>query len=720
MSISPRTTLRASCLSAALTAALFLSFSAFAQSSVARSSAPVRPAAPDTQVTELGKVQVTGQADAVQSERARTPGNVTVLDGATFRQRSVSNLADALRYVPGVWAQSGTGGDGIFLTSRGSNLDATDYDNNGVKLFQDGLPVTTADGNNHNRFMDPLTASRIVVAHGANALAYGASTLGGAIDFITPTARDGDPWTLSAHGGSFGLMATRLTGGGVEADLDGRFTLEHEERDGYRQHSRENRSGFYAYAGWQASDDLDLRVFATRIHNDEQLAGALTRAQMEDDPRRANPSAISGNFQRNVDTSRVAAKGIWDPDGGRKFEFGLSWEDQDLYHPIVDKMMVDFDGDGPLGPVEVFSLLKNTRQRTLAGMFRYSLELGAHDLLAGANLASTREDGGLYRNDGGKRNGLGTLVDNHSRSTELFLLDRWAFAPGWMLVYGAQRVATSRDVRNTDVASGTLDNPNAHYSSFNPRLGVIRALGATGEAYASVSRLYEAPTTFELEDDVRGGDATLDAMHGSVAEIGVRGSQAPGRVATWRWDVSLHYARIRDEILSVDDPAAPGTSLSANIDRTTHAGLEALLGASFPFAGGAHRIEPLLSATWNAFSFDRDPAYGDNELPAAPRYALRGEIMYRDASGFFAGPTFDVVGSRYADFSNTYRVAPYQLLGWRMGISRGRWELFAELRNLLDRNYVGTLSVRDDAGAGDAILQPGEPRSAYAGLRLKF
>ena len=715
MSISMRTTLPASRLSVAVAAALLLPFSAFAQSLPVAASAAGGP-----QVRTLGQVQVVGQADPVQAERNRTPGNVTVVDGESFHERSVANMADALRYVPGVWAQSGTGGDGLFLTSRGSNLDATDYDNNGVKLFQDGLPVTTADGNNHNRFVDPLTASRVVVAHGANALAYGASTLGGAIDFITPSARDGDPWSLSAQGGSFGLIASRLSGGGVSGDGDGRFTLEHEERGGYRAHSRVDRSGFYADAGWQASDALDLRFFATRIHNDEQLAGALTRTQMEDDPRQANPSAVSGNFQWNVDTSRLAAKGTWQAGAGRKLEFGVSWEDQDLYHPIVDKVMVDFDGDGPLEPVEVFSLLKDTRQRTLAGMVRYNAILGDHDVLAGANLASTREDGGLYRNDGGRRNGLRTVVDNHSRSTELFLLDRWAFAQGWKLVYGAQGVATSRDVRNTDVASGTLDHPNAHYTAFNPRLGVIRALGATGEAYASVSRLYEAPTTFELEDDVRGGGATLDAMHGRVAEIGVRGSQAPAAVPTWRWDVSLYYARIRDEILSVDDPAAPGTSLSANIDRTTHAGAEALLGASFPLAGGAHRIEPLLSATWNAFSFDRDPVYGDNDLPAAPRYALRGEIMYRDAGGFFAGPTFDVVGSRYADFGNAYRVAPYQLIGWRMGVERGRWEVFGELRNLLDRNYVGTLSVRDVAGASDAILQPGEPRSVYAGLRVKF
>ncbi|MFZ5656294.1 MAG: TonB-dependent receptor plug domain-containing protein [Pseudomonadota bacterium] len=112
------------------------------------------------------------------AERALTPGAVTIIDADSLRERSVGNLSDALRYVPGVWTQSGTGGDAVFISSRGSNLDATDYDSNGIKLFQDGLPVTTADGNNHNRFIDPAAARYITVAHGANALTFGASKPG--------------------------------------------------------------------------------------------------------------------------------------------------------------------------------------------------------------------------------------------------------------------------------------------------------------------------------------------------------------------------------------------------------------------------------------------------------------------------------------------------------------------------------------------------------------
>jgi hypothetical protein len=47
-----------------------------------------------------------------------------------------------------------------------------------------GLPVTTADGNNHNRALDPLGARYLTIAHGTHALANGASTLGGGSDTL--------------------------------------------------------------------------------------------------------------------------------------------------------------------------------------------------------------------------------------------------------------------------------------------------------------------------------------------------------------------------------------------------------------------------------------------------------------------------------------------------------------------------------------------------------
>ncbi|HTU66166.1 MAG TPA: TonB-dependent receptor [Steroidobacteraceae bacterium] len=679
---------------------------------------PVLCVAQDADQSPSETVIVSAQRRAadIEAERALTPGNVTTVDGEALYERGVTNLADVLRYVPGIFTESFSGSDELFYSSRGSNLDSTNYDKNGIKLLQDGLPITTADGNSHNRVLDPLSARYATVAHGANGLAYGASTLGGAIDFTSPTARDTDPLTLFVSGGSHGQLNGQVSGGVATESFDALATVEARDWDGYREHSSQRTRGVFANAGWKWSDSLSSRVFVTALDMDAKLPGALTRAEAAADPDQQAPAAADANYGKRVDTRRVAVKTTWNIDAASSLDVGLSYERQSLYHPIVERILVDFDGPGPAAPVEVFSLLIDTDHRDTGASLRYHAAAGAHDVLIGANAGDGAVSGGNYRNLHGQRNGLTEYVDDAATSLELFALDRWQLAPRWTLVYGGQWVDGSRDVRTVNAATGATRHPRGDYSSLNPRLGAIRQLGEHGQWFANLSRVHEAPTNMELEDDVRGDDATLDAMRGEVLETGVRGEAEAGG-ARWRWDATIYYARLRGEILSIDDPLAPGNSLSTNIGRTTHAGVEALVAGSF--AVGAGRLEPLLSLTVNEFSFDSDPAYGNNDLPAAPRHVARAEVMYRRGA-FQAGPTLDLVGRRYADFANTYEVGSHTLFGLRAAYSSARWESFAELRNLTDVEYISAVNVLNQAGADARVLYPGAPRSAYAGVRLKL
>lgn len=648
----------------------------------------------EAQLETLEPVVVSAQRlqQQLEAERSATPGAVTVLDADTFHERGVTQLADMLRYVPGVWAESYNGNDEVFYSSRGSNLDATDYDKNGIKFFQDGLPVTSADGNNHNRAIDPLGARYVTVAHGANALSYGASALGGAIDFTSLTARTSAPFSASLSGGSFGQWGARAALGAANDTLDGLLTLETQQRDGYRDHSKQDRRSVHANAGWQATNNISTRLYASYIDYDIELPRELSPAQYAADPRQARADAISGDHGKQVEAWRLALKTTVADLAGGTLELGASHEQQSLYHPIVS---------GPF-----FSLLIDTDHKDSGAMLRYRKSVGSHGLLFGANYGYSTNKGGNYSNNGGQPGFLMWTTDNSASTLELFALDRWNFAADWTLVYGTQFVTADRDV------SGFKGS----YNAFNPRLGVIRSLNGA-EWFASVSRVYEAPTTFELSDDASGGSTPLDAMHGVVLETGVRGASLHGSTAL-NWEVSGYYTALRDEILSVDDPLAPGTSLSANIDKTTHAGIEALVGASF--AMGNLRIEPLLSSTFNAFSFNSDAEYGNNRLPAAPRWFARGEVMLASNTGFRIGPTFDFVGPRFVDFANNYRVGSYGLLGARASYSTRQWEVYAEGRNLLDRKHVATVTVKDQAGPTTEMLHPGAPRSVYFGTRYQF
>jgi iron complex outermembrane receptor protein len=72
------------------------------------------------------------------------------------------------------------------------------------------------------------------------------------------------------------------------------------------------------------------------------------------------------------------------------------------------------------------------------------------------------------------------------------------------------------------------------------------------------------------------------------------------------------------------------------------------------------------------------------------------------------------------DFANSYRVGSYGLLGARTSFSADRWEVYAEARNLLGREYIATVAVRDRANPASQVLFPGAPRSVYVGARYQF
>jgi iron complex outermembrane receptor protein len=665
---------------------------------------------------------------AAKVEASQSPGGVTLVEIDDMRNRNVSSIADFFRYVPGTWAASQSGNDETFISMRGSNLDSTNFDGSGTKLLQDGLPVTAADGNNHNRVIDPLASQYATVARGANAMKYGASTLGGAIDFTSPTAHNSPMATLSLSGASFGEFLGRGTVSKVFNDkFDALLTVEGKVWDGYRDHNQQDRVGVYGNFGVQVTDSIVNRTFLSYIKNNQEFAGQLTREQFEANPKQASQQALDGNYQLNVETERVANKTTWTIDDRSSLDIGVSFENQDLYHPIVAPIMVDFDGPGPLQPQEVFSLLVNTQQQDWGTSARYNLHLDDHDLLLGMNFGINSEKGGNYRNAHGTPNGMTNQLRKDASTVEVFAQDHWHINERWTLTPALQGVFAHREVNSigvnpvTGALTGQNSHPNDNYQGINPSLGLAYRFLKDANAYMNVSRLYEPPTNYNLSDNTitNRGDATLKAMEGTSLEIGTRGTHEFNVLNRMNWDISLYYSWLNKEILSVSP--VPGVSLAKNFNNTTHAGIESLIGGQFALDGlGTHSIAPLINFTFNHFVFDNDPLFGNNRLPSAPSYFLKGELLYRHASGVFVGPTVDVVGRRFADYSNNYKVPGYALLGARAGWSNEHYKVFFEARNLLDKNYVASNNVVESGTANAQLLNPGAPISFFGGVEVNF
>ena len=170
-------------------------------------------------------------------------------------------------------------------------------------------------------------------------------------------------------------------------------------------------------------------------------------------------------------------------------------------------------------------------------------------------------------------------------------MDRWRFAPRLDAVYGAQCVAAGRDVRTTERRAATCATRRAT-TTFNPRVGRDPSLSEQLELFTNLSRIYEAPTTYELADDVRGSDTTLEAMHGERARSRDCAATREGGTR-WHWDLAVYYARARRDPLARRS-GRPGHQPVHQHRQDIHAGIEALVGISFALGGSG-----IASSRWS-------------------------------------------------------------------------------------------------------------------------
>ena len=146
-----------------------------------------------------------------------------LVPAAAYRNSTVANtIKDILDYVPGVFAQP-KWGDDTRLSIRGSSL-SRNFHLRGVQLYMDGIPINTADGYGDFQEIDPTAYKYVEVWKGANALQYGANSLGGAINFVIPTGRDPWPNGVSVDMGAFGFKRLQANAGGANGPWDGFVT----------------------------------------------------------------------------------------------------------------------------------------------------------------------------------------------------------------------------------------------------------------------------------------------------------------------------------------------------------------------------------------------------------------------------------------------------------------------------------------------------------------
>jgi iron complex outermembrane receptor protein len=647
------------------------------------------------------------------------PGGVDVIDGDEYRTGRVFLPQDAFRFSPGVYMQTRFGAEESRMSIRGSGIQRT-FHGRGMVVMQDGVPINLADGSFDMQAIEPLSARYIEVWRGANALQYGSATLGGAINFVSPTGHDSGAALGRVEGGSFGYVRGQLSLAQAKDAFDVFATFTEFDTDGFRDHADQSNQRIFTNFGYRFSNDVENRLYVTWAQTDSELPGSLTRAQMEADPTQANPANVTGDQKRDFWLARLADRTTWSLGQEARADLTVAWTRKELFHPlgtpgpgVIDQESDDF--------VLYASYTSETKWFGRDNRF-----------IAGISPAYGLNKDRRYVNVGGQRGPETAANDLSVVNLSAFLEEQHYVADSFALVLGLQASYIEMEQDDVFPVSGVnLDNSGDEtYAGVNPKIGARYELDERSQIFFNVSRSYEPPSWGETVSPAAAGGINFpDAQEAWTFEIGTRGGA--GIVS---WDLAVYHAEIDGELLSLTDGL--GNPLgTVNADSTTHSGVEVGLDLTLfeakPEAGGdvlvPSRILVRQSYLWSRFRFDDDAVYGNNEIAGMPEHLYRVEIRLEHRTGIYVAPNLEwAMSDWFVDHANTVQADGYATYGIQVGYRAAGFTIFVEARNLTDRLYAPTTGVVNDAqlpanGSGNpAVFNPADERSFYAGLEYRY
>ena len=649
-----------------------------------------------------------------REELRRVPGGTEVIGQQKIEQSRGANLKDALDFVPGVFVQPRFGAaDESQISIRGSGL-RSNFHLRGLNVLIDGFPYGNADGFGDFESLELLTAKRLEVYKGANALRFGGYTLGGAINYVTKTGYDAPLIELRSEAGSFGFLKNYVGTGQVYGPVDLYVGLSDTEVNGFRQHGDQIRRRAYASLGYRLAGGTTIRLDLGYVQNEENLAGALTQAEMDRNRRQRNPAASQFSEERNYDYTRGALT-VRTPLGENQvLEWFTQLNYQDMDHPLSFAIIDD----------TTYSYGTELRYVLTAPVFGL-----ASRLTAGFQFFGTRQIDVNFVNNLGNRGAKNKDQFNIANNIAGYVEEQLDLTSTFTAVAGGRVNYATREVRDRFESDGNQSDAVDFFSA-SPRAGFVWKVAPTIQVFGNASHAYEPPALLELTapGQLGGNLGQLAAQKSWQFEVGTRGN-AGERLA---WDVSVYDAELWDEIQNVNVQPFPGAPFTIpryrNIDRSRHTGVEAgvdlLLVKDILSRIGLGRAGDTLRAraayTWSRFVFVNDVNFGDNDLPGAPRHFIQTELRYDHGSGFWMAPGLDIVPKGYfVNSENDARNNPYTLVNFKAGFEHKPTGIgvFFEARNLTDTTYSAAVATDD---ANRRFFFPGDGRSFYGGLSWRW
>ena len=658
--------------------------------------------------------------DLISQTLNLVPGGTNLID-LSQKTASQSSLAKVLNYEPGIVVQEFFGGnDQPRINIRGSGIQDNPV-NRGIQLLYDGLPLNQADGSFIIGLLDSEQARYISIYRGSNAMRYGATTLGGAINLhIKNSDNAGDSFQL--ENGSFGLKKVSTSVSGDVSQLGYFLQAGHIEQQGFRSNSSGERENVSLnikrqWANWSNQTYLNF------TDNQFDMPFVLTKQQAID-----NPDSVMGENdtpmdellnisirkpQRDTQQFRIANQSyLYHLNKSHKFGFYADQTHDYFRNPLTitttdhENIGIDYAFD--------YNYLGESYLETNVSFF------------VTANKGyMPRQFESIHPNTGETLQEFARLdlqADNHIIGGQISQeLDQ-----NWLALVSVQWVQNTR-VISDEKNPGILDS-EFNYSIINPKIGLLFNLDEQQRYYANISASSEAPNFWQLATvEANPHDPLNDYLFINDLKIQTANTFEVGMQfngTELKSQFSYYYSNVKDELISVvGDFAVNGKTVNYNGD-SIHQGIEVGLKYQLQnlFRSG-NTFNSNLIYNYSDFRF-ANASYAGNSIAGVPEHLVQLELGYQPNRSWIFESNFRwQPNSTWVDHANTSDLTQdaFLLIGLKTQYQPQRsLKLFIELNNITDQAYQTAYVVRGQGAEDLPTFIPGAGFNFNTGLAIQW
>ncbi len=667
----------------------------------------------------------------------RMPGSLETVDAGTLAASHVFTINEALRKVTGITVRDEEGfGLRPNIGIRGLNPTRSTK----VLLLEDGIPLTYAPyGDNASYYHPPVERiESIEVLKGSGQIAFGPSTVGGVINYVTPVPPQRTSGSATLEAGSRDFFNGYGTLGFTRGRVGLLGSYMNRQGDGMRDNTHSALNDLTAKSVVTLTPSQVLTLRGSHYTEDSQVTySGLRLDEYQADPRQ-NPFLNDRFDGRRTGTSATHAL-VLSSRAVLSTNVYASWFSRDWWRQSSNSAQRPNDASDPAcaGMTNLLTTCGNEgrlRDYWTVGIEpRLRVDYSAFGLTQetdlGVRLHAEHQD---RRQENGDLpfSRTGRLVESNVRQADAVA----AFVQHRVLV-GDLTITPGLRVEHIEFArTNRLGNDGTGLSGATsltqavPGLGVAWGPARHATVFGGIHRGFAPPRVEDIVTN-NGGVVELDPELSWNYEVGVRSRP----VEALSLDGAVFRMDYENQLVPASLAGGVGATLT-NGGATVHQGLEVAARLdSAPLRATAHNLYVRAAWTWlpvarfEGVRYSNIPGFSTvsvtgNRLPYAPEQALTTTAGYAHPAGLDLMVEAQHVGAQFADDLNTIPSTADGQRGllpamtiWNAAINyrlrRLPVTMFATVKNLTD------LTAIVDRTRG---ILPGAPRLVQVGARITF